>query len=540
MRIKVHDASSASNIPAPRAEMAEVQSTFSAGSFASVRDQNQARLWLDAIVDAADDAIIGRDLAGIITSWNRAAEVMFGYPAHEILGQPISAIVPTDRGGEESLILARIVRNEQIQHYETWRQCKNGAVIPVSVSVLPVRDQDGGLIGIFKIAHDRAQRDTRERLLETTNARSVETIGQLETAETSARLALDAARLGLMNIYPQTKMIVLDARAGSMFGLSSAASLTDDAFLCALHPESRASWLATRDANYERSEFVQEFRVVSAEGGGERVLTASGRCYPEGAVCRIVRCVVRDVTEISSRRVEEHLRLRHDAAMQASLAKARFLAAASHDLRQPLHAITMFLAVLRSDPPPARTRVILDNITSAIASMQRMFQGLLDIVRLEAGMMTPRPDTVSLQTAFNAIHTMFESSAQTKGLRLRVQPTTAVLTTDPAMLQSVLQNLVSNAISYTTHGEVALEARETPNGIAIEVLDTGCGIPPDRLADVFGEFVRLNCGGGSQNGIGLGLAIVRRQVTDMGAAIHVRSELGVGSVFTLTVPRGSG
>jgi two-component system, sensor histidine kinase len=172
--------------------------------------------------------------------------------------------------------------------------------------------------------------------------------------------------------------------------------------------------------------------------------------------------------------------------------------------------------------------------------MQRMFQGLLDIVRLEAGMMTPRPDTVSLQTAFNAIHTMFESSAQTKGLRLRVQPTTAVLTTDPAMLQSVLQNLVSNAISYTTHGEVALEARETPNGIAIEVLDTGCGIPPDRLADVFGEFVRLNCGGGSQNGIGLGLAIVRRQVTDMGAAIHVRSELGVGSVFTLTVPRGSG
>jgi PAS domain S-box-containing protein len=498
--------------------------------------RNNARRWLEAIVDSSDDAIIGKDLTGTITAWNRAAEAMFGYSASEIINQPITRIIPPDRLEEEALILTRVGRNERIEHFETRRLRKDGVIIPVMISVSPIRDHAGRLIGISKIARDCRERDEREHQLRIANAKLVATIAQLEAAETSARLAIEGTGLGFINFYPRTKTVVLDERAGAMFGFASAAPLTDDAFLAALHPENRANWIATRETEYRRGEFVQEFRVIGSEDGRERFLMARGHAYRDGAVCQHVRCVVGDMTEMRVRQLDEQLRSKHDAAVEANAAKSRFLAAASHDLRQPLHAIAMFLSVLRSDPPAPRRKTILDNINAAVASMQRMFNGLLDVVRLDAGMMTARPETFSLQAAFDALCATFETSAQSKGLRLWVHPTSAVLTTDPVMLQSVLQNLVSNAISYTTRGEVAIEARQSPGGIAIEVRDSGCGIPPDRLEDVFREFVRLNRGGGSENGMGLGLAIVRRQVAEMGATVDVRSELDVGSVFTLNLP----
>jgi signal transduction histidine kinase/ActR/RegA family two-component response regulator len=230
------------------------------------------------------------------------------------------------------------------------------------------------------------------------------------------------------------------------------------------------------------------------------------------------------------------LRAKHDAAVAANLSKSRFLAAASHDLRQPLHAIGLFLHVLKSGPSPAQAEVAMDHMTTAVASMQRMFSGLLDVAQLDAGMMTPRPQTFPLQTAFDALETNFEASAEAKGLSLQVYPTPFAVTIDPAMLESILQNLISNAIRYTSHGEVVVAAREAPGRIVVEVRDTGRGIPQDRLKDIFQEFVRLDRGGASENGIGLGLAIVQRQATELGATIEVRSAVGIGSVFTLSLP----
>jgi signal transduction histidine kinase/CheY-like chemotaxis protein len=230
------------------------------------------------------------------------------------------------------------------------------------------------------------------------------------------------------------------------------------------------------------------------------------------------------------------LRAEHDAAVAANLSKSRFLAAASHDLRQPLHAIGLFLHVLKSSPSPAQTEVAMDQMTTAVASMQRMFDGLLDVVRLDAGMMAPRPQTFPLQTTFDVLESSFAVSAEAKGVGLEVQPTPLCVTIDRVMLESILQNLISNAISYTVHGKVVVAAHETAGRIAIEVRDTGRGIPQDRLQDIFQEFVRLDRCGASENGIGLGLAIVHRQATELRATINVRSTVGVGSTFTLNLP----
>jgi CheY-like chemotaxis protein len=127
-------------------------------------------------------------------------------------------------------------------------------------------------------------------------------------------------------------------------------------------------------------------------------------------------------------------------------------------------------------------------------------------------------------------------SAEAKGLSLQVYPTPFTVTTDPVLLEGILQNLVSNSISYTLRGEVVVVARESTGRITVEVHDTGRGIPQDRLDDIFQEFVRLDRGGASENGMGLGLAIVRRQVTVLGATIDVHSAVGVGSIFTLSLP----
>jgi signal transduction histidine kinase/ActR/RegA family two-component response regulator len=229
------------------------------------------------------------------------------------------------------------------------------------------------------------------------------------------------------------------------------------------------------------------------------------------------------------------LRAEHDSAIAANLSKSRFLAAASHDLRQPLHALGLFLHVLKSGLSPAQTKVA-DQMTIAVASMQRMFNGLLDVVRLDAGMMASRPQTFPLQSMFDTLQTSFAASAEAKGLVLELHPTSLSVTIDPVMLESILQNLMSNAISYTVYGKVTVAAHENADGIAVEVHDTGRGIPQDRLVDIFEEFVRLDRGGASENGIGLGLAIVHRQATELGATIDVRSTVGVGSTFTLNLP----
>jgi PAS domain S-box-containing protein len=489
---------------------------------------DDAAMWFASIVDSSNDAIIGKTLSGTVTAWNRAAEVMFGYSAREMINQSITRIIPKDRMDEEAQIISRMRRNEKVEHFETIRRRKDGSTISVSISASPVRNRSGKLIGISKIARDCSERDERERKL-------VKTINQLEAAEGSARLAIDGAKLGLMTIYPLLNMVDLDVRAKAMFGLHSVAPIGDDTFLAALHPQSRAQWLAVREAEYMRGEFAFEFRVE--ENRNERFLTVTGRSFLDQPARDYVRCVVADTTAIHTRRLSEQIQRDRDAAVEASAAKSRFLAAASHDLRQPLHAVGIFLATLESEPLPEPAKIIVDQIAVAITSMQRMLNGLLDVVRLDAGVMTARPETFSLQKVFDWLHPTFEAIAKAKGLSLRIHPSPATVTADRVMLQSVLQNLVSNAINYTDRGQILVEARETLHAVKIEVCDTGCGIPPDRLEDVFGEFVRINRGGESETGMGLGLSIVRRQVIEMGATIDVRSELQAGSTFTLTLPR---
>jgi signal transduction histidine kinase len=240
---------------------------------------------------------------------------------------------------------------------------------------------------------------------------------------------------------------------------------------------------------------------------------------------------------------------RTQALQQANQAKSRFLTAASHDLRQPVVTIGLLIDLLREQVPIA-LRPMTDRVNEAVSSMEDLLKGLLDLSRLEAGTVRPRPQTVALQALFDAIATHEGETARRKGITLRFRPTRDAVISDPVMLEQILRNLVSNAVRYTESGGVLVAARRRGETLHLEVRDTGIGIPDALQHTIFEEFVQIadqrgarpvarhsDGRGDGSRGLGLGLSIVQRSAALLGHRLHLRSRLDRGSCFSVVVPR---
>ncbi len=241
---------------------------------------------------------------------------------------------------------------------------------------------------------------------------------------------------------------------------------------------------------------------------------------------------------------EEALRLAKAEAEQANLSKTRFLAAASHDLLQPLNAARLFVSALGDLEQPEPNRGLVDNIDVALASVEDLLSALLDISKLDAGAVRPEVADFPIRSLLGALATEYAAVARERGLDLRVVPSHAVVRSDIRLLRSILQNFLSNALRYTPAkaggGRVLVGCRRTAAGLRIEVWDTGPGVPADKLGEIFQEFRRLDtpCANERVRGMGLGLAIVERVARMLDHPITVRSQPGRGSVFAVTVPFG--
>lgn len=242
--------------------------------------------------------------------------------------------------------------------------------------------------------------------------------------------------------------------------------------------------------------------------------------------------------------LEERVAERTRALEAANQSKTRFLAAASHDLRQPTAAIGLLVSLLRQQAKSPETRDLANMLDEAVASMESLLVGLLDISKLDAGAVKPDFQSVCLQDVFQAVRVHEQSAADAKGLRLRFRmPRQAdgqhlMVLTDPMLLHSVLRNLVANAIRYTDHGGVLVAARRRgKHRLRIEVWDTGMGISPEHRERVFEEFYQVgNKARDRSRGIGLGLAIVRRTASVLGEQITLQSRVGRGSCFAIELP----
>jgi signal transduction histidine kinase/CheY-like chemotaxis protein len=249
------------------------------------------------------------------------------------------------------------------------------------------------------------------------------------------------------------------------------------------------------------------------------------------------------VESMTTRFEKEHLadQLRHekDIAERANLAKSKFLAAASHDLRQPLHAMTLFVAAMEDSARYPETREMVGNVQRCTTALESLLQTLLDISKIDAGVIEPRPEHFRMLPLVNRLTAEFAPQAQAAGLALTAQCPDATVHSDPALVERILRNLIGNAIRYTTAGSITLRCRAVGDEVAIEVADTGIGIPADQQERVFDEFVQLgNPERDRTKGLGLGLAIVRRLADLLAAKIALESAPGRGSTFRLTLAAG--
>ena len=402
------------------------------------------KAWLAAIVESSDDAIISKSLDSTILTWNVAAARLFGYEAHEIVGQSVLKLFPPELRHEEPEILARIGRGERIEHYETIRVRKDGSRVPISLTVSPIRDASGLVVGGSKIARDITERRRTEAQLR-------------EQAEELERQAI------------------------------------------------------------ELEQQVEEAQTLAEE------------------------------LEEANKQLEETTRLAEKAREQAEAAnraKMDFLAVMSHELRTPLNAITGYVDLLElglRGAVTAEQAKDLARIRRSARTLLQLVEDVLSFAKLESGKVEYRITEVPIGEMVDDFTPLIAPQVQSKGLGFSAVcvDQTVTVQADREKVERIVLNLLANAIKFTDQGRVELRCDVNDKDVRVTVQDTGRGIPPDQLEKIFEPFVQVERGlNRTSDGTGLGLSIARDLAEGMGGTLTAESQLGVGSSFTLTLPRG--
>lgn len=285
-------------------------------------------------------------------------------------------------------------------------------------------------------------------------------------------------------------------------------------------------------------------RSKTLNGFDRRIMTRNGEMRDvqvsatvefddQGEIDQIL-VVSADVTE--DHRIRRELMAAKDEAERADRAKTRFLAAASHDLCQPLQALQLYISLL-ADRMQGAPSAIFENIRLCMASLTSLLDDLLEISRLDAGLVRPNVDVLRLDEIVDRVVAGQRVQAENKGLSLRIVPSNVLVRSDAVLLERILLNLVSNAVRYTASGRILIGCRRSGATVRLQVWDTGIGIPEDKLGEIFREFCQIgNAERNSERGTGLGLAIVERLSRLLGHAVTVNSRPGSGSVFSVTLP----
>jgi PAS domain S-box-containing protein len=525
--------------------------------------EGQARL--AAIVESSHDAIVSKTLDSRVRSWNAAAEELFGYTADEMIGQPITRIIPPDRHDEERMILERIRRGERVEHYETVRVTKDGRRIDVSLTISPIRDAAGRIVGASKIARDigarkRAEQTSRflaeasaalaavteaETALRQVAALAVPlfadwcTVDVLEVDGTIRRVAaahFDGARLErlreLERRYPPRTSDRRGAgrviRTGEVEWASAMAEETLAEL--AVDDEHLRSLRGLGIASYVSVPLRSRGRVLGALTFGG---AGSGRTYSADDV--------RTMEDLASRAVIAM----ENATLLATLRaddrrKDEFLAMLAHELRNPLAPIRNASHFLRARGP-AELQWAADVIERQVHQMTRLVDDLLDVSRITRGKIELRRERVDLasvlKTAIEATRPLVEKWEHE--LTTVIPPEPVRLDADPTRLAQVFSNILTNAAKYTDQGgHIRLTVEPQGEQVLVRVKDDGIGIPKEALPSVFDLFTQLpGAEGRSEGGLGIGLTLVRRIVELHGGAVEARSDgPGRGSEFLVRIP----
>ena len=467
-----------------------------------------------AIVASSDDAIVSKDLTGRITSWNAAAERLFGWRADEVIGQSISIIIPSDRQAEETYVLSRISQGLGVDHFETVRQRKDGSRIEISLTVSPIHASDGTVIGASKIARDISDR----RRMEWEAQRLAAIVESSEDAIVSTSVD------GIIQTW--------NRGAERMFGFSAAEAVGR-----------HVSIIIPEDRLHEETEVLRRVRAGESVDHFETV-----RRRKDGSFLDISLAVspIRQGREIIgaskiARDITEQRRLRKEAE-QASRMKDEFLAMLSHELRTPLNTIVGYAAMLRKGimEEPQRSKAV-DVIHRNAQTLTRLVGELLDTSRIVTGEIRLDVRDCNLSALAHEAVENIRPSADAKGILLEaaIEPGVAIRG-DRDRLRQVMWNLLTNAVKFTpSGGRIEIRLSVEPAEARFAVRDTGIGLTAEALPHVFQRFWQGEAGRSREHsGLGLGLALSRHFVELHGGRIGAKSAgAGKGTEVWVELPR---
>ena len=500
-----------------------------------------------AIVRFSDDAIISKTLDGIITSWNAAAEKIFGYSSVEMIGQPVLKLIPPDRWDEELTIQEKLRKGERIDHYETKRVTRDGRFLDVSLTISPILDQQGNITGASKIARDITRQKQDELAL--------------RESEERYRLAIETAKLGTWALNPASRIMICSSECRTVFGISEEACPTLDFFFQIVHPKDLGRVREQFDRVFNpvnRDDYDIEHRIIRVGDQQTRWIRVKGKMYfntedrPEKLIGTMLDITDEKMAnEQLQKTVEQRtqdLQKMNEQLRRSNHDLEQFAYIASHDLQEPLRKIQSFIDIIHQEDDKATAATYFNKIGKSAKRMSNLIKDVLNYSRL--GKSEVLSTEVDLNQVLKDIMLDYESLI-TDRRAIITSTSLPVIHGIESQLRQLFANLLSNSLKFSGPiPEISITARPFTAGkrddlpelekgreyVELVFTDNGIGFDQQYAEKIFMIFQRLHSRA-EYSGTGIGLALSKKIVENHHGHITATSESGQGAVFTIILPR---
>jgi PAS domain S-box-containing protein len=472
---------------------------------------------LAAIVNSSDDAIISKTLDGIITSWNYSAQKMFGFTEEEAVGKHISIIIPKDRLQEEVMIIDNIRNGKKIDHFETIRQTKDGKAIDISLTISPIKNAAGKIIGASKVAKDISIK----KLADEKRAMLAAIVSSSDDAIISKTLD------GIITSWNES--------AQKMFGFTEEEAIGQHISL--IIPKDRLQEEAMIIDNIRNGRKIDHFETVRKAKDG-RLINISLTVSPiKNAIGKIIGAskVAKDITD--KMELEKQRDLYTEKLQNLNKYKDEFMVMASHELKTPITVISANLQLLKLNMKEDDKYGFVDKSIKQVKKLSDLITSLLDVSKIQAGKLDLNPSIFDMSILLNEVKNNIELTSKNYEIIFNAPSAKLLVYADRQKIEQVIVNLLNNAIKYSPYSkEVIIEAKVDNSNILVSIHDTGIGIESEDLQNIFTRFYRVSGLPALFTGTGVGLYICAEIIQRHKGDIWAESIPGKGSVFYFSIP----